>query len=104
MGAKYTANRRLRHNFSNEAVGYPASIRTALDGLPFASVHLCPIEGTGLVLTCYGTGTPLRGVDGVSLTACTKHRRQHITGRLQTDALGAVSFIPSPSHLSRLKG
>lgn len=103
MTASYTPDRTQRHEFANGAVGFPPAVHTGKLKGPFAAVYFCPVQGTALVLTCYGKGEAMRHLDGVSVPACTKHRRQHITGALKTDSLGNVSFIPSPSHLSRLK-
>lgn len=105
MTARNTPDRSKRFEFPNGAVGFPAAIKSnALAGLPFAAVYFCPVEGTSLALTCYGTGAAQLGAEGARVPACTKHRKQHITGTLKTDPLGNVSFVPSPSHMQRMKG
>ncbi len=95
MGAKFYADPKHRHEFSNGAIGFRPSMPFDCLG-PYAKVFHCPVAGTEdaagypLLLTCYASGY---ADTAFSVPANTKHRGKYVGGYFSLDD-GNISFHP----------
>lgn len=98
MSQKFYAHPTDTFTFANGAIGHRTGAGP-MDCLgPFAKVRNCPIDGTGLRLTCYATGY----ADTYwSVPACTRYKGQYIGGFFAIDS-GDIQFRAYDRFLPRL--
>lgn len=87
----------VSEEWPNGAIGWRSSSMFDCLG-PFAKVQNCPIDGTGIRLTCYATG---HADAYFSVPAVTRYRGQRIKGYFTLGDDGCV-FVPMASQREKL--